>query len=1063
MLRRAAILLVVLLALAQAGVGEKMGAAGGIGKMASIQDRAPEEMVDVVIVLKEQPAFGIAEKIREKNEKEKSARKEVKRLILTKNEGQIKEKAKELFAERENTNKEIEQEAERAVFAEQAGLLEYIEENSGEIKGSTVALNAIHARVPSRLVKEIEKRGDVAQVSEVRNNYQLFLDNSVPTINASAWWNAGYNGSGLVKVAVIDTGVNTSHSWLNVSGRVFEEKSFALGEETDPTDHNGHGSHVAGIIASAHQTYRGVAYGLLNLVNARIFNSGGNADTQLIYDALEWSATNRSAQVLSNSWGSPYKNSSCGISGMPPDGEGAIAIFADTLVDMYTTTAVFSAGNSGACGNVSLSEEASAYNTIVVGAVDDKNTQTRTDDAIALLSSRGPTYDGRKKPDITAPGVSICSIAYTRDTPEWCISGTSMAAPHVSGGAALLTEYGLTPLEVKALLINSAEDMGITGWDNAYGWGYLDLGRAFAYRNNTHLGNVSDQGSRYYKGMIASKATITWNRHATYQVNDLDLYLYSAGNGSLLDKSEAAKDNVEQVIGNGQVVLKVYGYNVSNIIAERYALASDGDLQPAQLGVSYNATNSVTAYDNSTFNISANIGIIDLPVHEAKIIIQPNGLVENETRGIGSVTANTTIAIEVTPKSIGNDILTTKFNTTSYNESFELQAVTNITIIDDDTEAPNVTANRTSGNAIAGDYLLALNASDNSGWRLNVEYQYGNGSAYLLNTSQTNSTGSIELNYTINESEWRNHTGEMLWWRYKAEDLDSDRINDSVSTNWTEWSLAGRMGNLPPSTPVQEYPMEIGLIDTAFFRWVGSTDSEGQNLTYEIEIGNQTANTTARNYTASLGYGANAWRLRAWDGYNYSNYTGLANFSLVLIEANFSIGNNTGYNYTGNMELNATLTARYGSTQNCRAEINSSVLNGTNSTREIGALAENNGTRLNWTLAEMPGTGNISLLVTCNNQTIEKRVANVTIADLAAPTLTGLTYNGTIEAGENQTLGINATDNYMVGSVWVETAAGNVTANKTNGTYFAVWTPQLGRVNFTVWANDTSGNRIIDT
>jgi len=1074
MLRRAAILLVVLLALAQAGAGEKAGAAAGIGekadagagKMASMQEKAPDEMVDVIIVLKDQPAFGIAEKAREKNEKEQSARKEVKKLILTKNEGQIKEKAKELFAEREKTNKEIEQETEKAVLAGQAELIRYIEAQGGQVKGSITTLNAIHARVPARLAKELEKREDVAQVSEAKNNFRLHLDNSVPTINASAWWNAGYNGSGSVRVAVIDTGVNTSHSWLNVTGRVFEEKSFVAGVQ-DPGDGLGHGSHVAGIVASAHQTYKGVAYGLSTLVNARIFDSGGHTSGDAyVTAALEWSAGNRSAQVLSNSWGTSYKVwPSCAPTGAIPDGESAFVRFLDSVVEEYQVAEVFSAGNDGDCGNVSLSEEASAYNTIVVGAVDDKNTLNRADDTIASFSSKGRTYDGRKKPDITAPGVNIQSVNYLNNASPLSLSGTSMAAPHVSGAAALLSKYGLSALEVKALLINSAEDKGTPGWDNAYGWGYLDLGKAFAYRNSTYQGNVSDQGSRYYRGTIASKATITWNRHSIYQVNDLDLYLYSAGNGSLLDKSEAIKDNVEQVVGSGQVVLKVHGYNVSNIAAERYALAADGGLQPWEIGAYYYTTNNITVYDNSTFNISARIGILkNSTLNQTNITILPNSLVENYTRHTGNITTNASLEINVTaleitltPKNTGTGVVVTRLDAAT--PAISLIAETNITILDDDTEAPNITANRTSGNIMAGDYLLAVNASDASGWRLDVEYKYGNGSAYLLNTSQTNATANAELNYTINESEWRNYTRQTLWWRYRTADLDADRANDSSATSWTGWAAAGMLENMPPSTPAQEYPIGLGLIGDAYFSWAGSTDAEGQNITYEIEIENQTANTTARNYTTSLGYGAHAWKLRAWDGYNYSNYTDLANFSLVLIEANLSIANDSQLYYIENIGLNATLTAGYGDTQNCRAEINSSVLNGTNSTRVIGALAENNTTSLNWTLDGIVGNGNISLLLTCNNQTIETKTANVTIGELMPPTLSGLIYNGTIEAGESQTLMVNATDNYRVGSVWVETAAGNVITSGANGTYFAVWTPPLGAWNFTVWANDTFGNK----
>jgi serine protease AprX len=106
----------------------------------------------------------------------------------------------------------------------------------------------------------------------------------------------------------------------------------------------------------------------------------------------------------------------------------------------------------------------------------------RHDDGIwlAAFSSRGPTVDGRTKPDITAPGVSVRAAQAGTGTGYITYSGTSMATPFVAGAVALALEAAptATPAQVRAALMGTAQDVGATGQDNEWGAGLVDV-RAF--------------------------------------------------------------------------------------------------------------------------------------------------------------------------------------------------------------------------------------------------------------------------------------------------------------------------------------------------------------------------------------------------------------------------------------------------------------------------------------------------------------------------------------------------------------------------------------------------------
>src|SRR6185295_17290477 len=95
---------------------------------------------------------------------------------------------------------------------------------------------------------------------------------------------------------------------------------------------------------------------------------------------------------------------------------------------------------------------------------------------LASFSSRGLTADGRVKPDIVAPGVSITSVAANTTNGYTIYSGTSMATPFVAGVSLLMRDANpsLTPQQIKDAMTGTAEDWGPAGPDGDYGAGRLD-------------------------------------------------------------------------------------------------------------------------------------------------------------------------------------------------------------------------------------------------------------------------------------------------------------------------------------------------------------------------------------------------------------------------------------------------------------------------------------------------------------------------------------------------------------------------------------------------------------
>ncbi|MDI3316355.1 MAG: S8 family peptidase [Bacillota bacterium] len=237
-------------------------------------------------------------------------------------------------------------------------------------------------------------------------------------------------------VAVLDTGVDLDHPAL--AGRIGQGVDL-LRPGRPPEDDNGHGTHVAGVIAA-----RGAVLGVAPQVwihPVKALDPSGNGRLSDLVRGLEWCIQHR-IQVVNLSLGSLTENRTM---------REAIRAASRSMV------LVCAAGNSGP-GEGTVLFPARYPEVLAVGAIDRQN-------RVARFSSRGPELD------LVAPGVDILSLWPSGGLRR--LSGTSMAAPHVSGSAALALAAGLRLHEVPARLRATAAPVDLAD-RRAQGAGCVD-------------------------------------------------------------------------------------------------------------------------------------------------------------------------------------------------------------------------------------------------------------------------------------------------------------------------------------------------------------------------------------------------------------------------------------------------------------------------------------------------------------------------------------------------------------------------------------------------------------
>ena len=396
-------------------------------------------------------------------------------------------------------------------------------------------VNAISVRASKETIIQLAERGDVKsiyldypieRIEEVATRPSrvgagdgggVATGGSSPepgltAIRAPEVWALGITGNGVL-VSSIDTGVSGNHPALNTRWAGTANPAYAgnpqwawfdpfTSTSTPASFGSSHGSHTMGTICGgAPGDQIGVAPDAQWIHAASIDRGGSFGET--ISDAIlsfQWiadpdgdPATDFDVPcVCSNSWGVT------GFHGVD-DCDEEFWQFVDAI-EAAGCLVVFAAGNEGDSGfgvRRPADRATTEYQTLAVAAVDGNN----SDFPIAGFSSRGPSFctpDGSMaiKPDIAAPGVAVRSCDSFNGYQE--SSGTSMAAPHIAGVVALISEANpnLTSDEIKQIMFDASTDLGSSGEDIEYGWGIIDAFEAvqIAISMNILLGDVNQDG-----------------------------------------------------------------------------------------------------------------------------------------------------------------------------------------------------------------------------------------------------------------------------------------------------------------------------------------------------------------------------------------------------------------------------------------------------------------------------------------------------------------------------------------------------------------------------------------
>ncbi|NEO50625.1 MAG: S8 family serine peptidase [Moorea sp. SIO4A3] len=383
-------------------------------------------------------------------------------------------------------------------------------------------------------------------------------------------------------------------------------------------------------------------------------NDARNLD-QVLFDNPNllsiWSAGNDRNDIYQN-----VRGDNTYVTGFsnPLQGTPSLGNFAGIPYYLVNTTA-FPAppqdGNGGT-GFDSLPPDQVAKNTLVVGAVNDITTDpyTSSDVTITGFSSWGPTDDGRIKPDVVANGNSLFSSEAASDADYGFKSGTSMAAPNVTGTAVLLIEhynnlFNAMPRSAttKGLLIHTATDAGNVGPDYTFGWGLVNAAEAANFLTNIDENNPTVQfretdyvGTKQTIDVVSDgteplKATIVWTDPAPdtvpgagldvntpVLVNDLDLWITGPNGTNLPWTLNPANpgisavrtvanhlDNVEQVLIDTPVAggYKIHIGHTGNSFNQKYSLFVSGLASSPTIVATPNDDNLTLTPNNDTINL----------------------------------------------------------------------------------------------------------------------------------------------------------------------------------------------------------------------------------------------------------------------------------------------------------------------------------------------------------------------------------------------------------------------------------------------------------------------------
>jgi len=491
--------------------------------------------------------------------------------------------------------------------------------------GNVETLDLLNAQVldlPNGLVKQLANNPAVARIQYDRpihtHNYRTAVTVGARTVEDAY----GYTGAG-IGIAVIDSGVAAWHDDLtNKSSTLYPYGNQRVSKFVDfvngralPYDDNGHGTHVAGIIGGNGYDSKGEKAGIApgaSLVSLKVLDANGQGTISNIIAALGWVKANAKAyniRVVNMSVGAAIRESYW---------TDPLTLAVKAVTDQGITV-VTAAGNMGknAAGQLqygAITAPGNAPWVLTVGASSTMGTLTRNDDTMASFSSSGPTFiDFDSKPDLVAPGQGTISLAAPGSTfyttkaqyllagklalgskPYLTLSGTSMAAPVVSGTVALMLQANpnLTPNLIKAILQYTAQQY--PGYNSLrQGAGFLNtLGAvrlAMFYKTNKPGDKLPVQkvwsrqviwGNHRLTGGVISPSANAWGNNVVWGVAKTmgmsgdNVVWGTMANGDNVVWGVSSGDNVVWGVSSGDNVVWGVSFNGDNVV---WGTAFNGD------------------------------------------------------------------------------------------------------------------------------------------------------------------------------------------------------------------------------------------------------------------------------------------------------------------------------------------------------------------------------------------------------------------------------------------------------------------------------------------------------
>jgi serine protease AprX len=385
-------------------------------------------------------------------------------------------------------------------------------------------------------------------------------------------------------IAILDSGIDPNH--VDLKGKIIGWKDF-INNLSPAYDDNGHGTHVAGIAAGAgkgNSAYTGVAPGA-SLVGVKVVTAGGSGSLSILAAAIDWVIDNK------DTYGIDIINLSVG-STTSSDGTD-VASQAVNRAHQAGILVVVAAGDDGPARQT-IGAPAAATHAFTVGAMADPD-PSNLGFFLMDTSGRGPTKDGRIKPDIVAPGYKITAPKAGSTNDYVTHSGTSMAAPFVAGTAALIHDANpsLTPDQIKSQITSTAIDMGNYTKDIEYGFGNMRAYEAIKRAAGSYSGTGPTWPYHYH--VSNSINTAKYKDEWTFYVSSKD---YPIAITMIMPNHSSAQDfDLRLYDPNGNNVVLAYGTRRQETL----------DYQPTKTGYYKLRIDSFKGTGNYFFDLSGGV------------------------------------------------------------------------------------------------------------------------------------------------------------------------------------------------------------------------------------------------------------------------------------------------------------------------------------------------------------------------------------------------------------------------------------------------------------------------